>query len=170
MFSSLSGVELVRALDEFKVEDMGEEVLSVLVPSQVLEIFLDSPTNDIIIAAARVVRDTADRSEKCRRALVDAGGVEIVYEALKQHAEDNAAVFHATLGALGALSSYGGHTSDRACVSLPLLAELHKKHPSVCSTLEGLYLFAEDSRELFPDKVCICSLRTAVSSGGLYSR
>lgn len=101
MFGQLTGPALVRALDEFKVEDMGEEVLSVLVPSQVLEIFLDSPTNAVVISAARVVRDTADRSEKCRRALVDAGGVEIVYEALKQRAEEDGALFQATLGLWG---------------------------------------------------------------------
>ena len=143
-------------MDEFKVEDMGEDVLTVLVPSQVLEIFLvslevQSPRNDVIIAAARVVRDTADRSEKCRRALVDAGGVEIVYEALKQRAEEDGELFQATLGALGALSSYGGHMADRACVSLHLLTDLHKKHPSASSSLNGLFLLAED-RVHFPGK------------------
>lgn len=152
MFSTLIGAALVRALDEFRVEDIDEEYLSVLVPSEVLEVLLDYPSNDIMIAACRVIRDTADRSERCRRALVDAGGVEIVYEALKQRAEGDAGVFQATLGALGGLSSYGGHMADRTCVSLPLLASLHKKHPSASSTLDGLYLLAEDRGQLSQEK------------------
>lgn len=41
--------------------------------------------------------------------------------------------------------------ADRSCVSLPLLTDLLKKHPRAGSSLNGLYLLAED-RVHFPEK------------------
>ena len=149
--SRLEGAELVRALNNFRVDDFDEDVLSAIVCSHVFELFLDAPTNEVLIAACRLVREAADRSENCRRALVDAGGVGIVYEALKQRAEDDAALFQATLGALGGLSSYGGHQKDRDFVSLPLLIRLLKKHPSARSSMDGLFLLAEVKEKLLSE-------------------